>query len=225
MSDLFEKSEKLSEYIKNNNKPMDFNQNGANKKKTRFNKELPSTDFSTEKELVIVVDNSNIDLNEKPKTIPKKANFNKSFKITPTIPNTKGCETTTDIGKDKFLKPSKEFLGKKIKNFSFENSINKNSQSNMKGYPLFQKINCVRKKEALSQSDNKIGNKQTNANNLCDNNNSRDSLNYNLNYIKININETELLHQTIEYKNSTSIYCYQDIMKRKRMLNDLYFIK
>ena len=36
MSDLFEKSEKLSEYIKNNNKTMDFNQNGANKKKNKI---------------------------------------------------------------------------------------------------------------------------------------------------------------------------------------------
>ena len=81
------------------------------------------------------------------------------------------------------------------------------------------------KKEAVSQSDNKIGNKLTNVNNIYDNNNSKNSVNYDLFNIKININETELLHQTIEYKNSTSIYGYQDVMKRKRMLNDLYFIK
>jgi len=225
MSDSLEKSEKLSEYIKNNSKTMDFNQNSANKKKARINKELPSTDFSTEKELVIVVDNSDIDLYEEPKTIPKNSNFNKSFNITPTFQKTMGGETTTHIGKDKFLKPSKEFLGKKIKNFSNENNINKNPLSRIKGYTLLPKINCVQKKEAVSQSDNKIGNKLTNVNNIYDNNNSKNSVNYDLYNIKININETELLHQTIEYKNSTSIYGYQDVMKRKRMLNDLYFIK
>ena len=179
-----DKSEELLEFAKNNDKNVESNTKRCFDNNNSI-KGLESTNSSTkkEKDLVIILNNSEFDKNDELKN-------NDSL--------------------------SKNFLGKKltkIKKYKVNNGKTKN--------PITTKSIILKNNDENMNTNNDIQkpSKESNIEIKKD-----DILIKTKKNIKINIDEAELLHNTIEYKDNFSNVIY-DIINETEKNNKLFFIK
>ena len=215
-------SDRINEFEKDYSKHVETNKKRKNYiKNYQANKELPSTDFTINKNLVIIVNKSEMETNEKP---TKKQNFSSNV-----ISGISSSTTLKNFGQvnfapkegNKTLSKGINFLGKKIKDLTDEQKFNKNQ----KIYPKDMKNNTYLNK-AKVENENEEGKKIKSMNgNKSNNNNLENASNEESYFYKININETELLHQTIEYKNRPFYNDPFDIINDNNKIKDLFLIK
>jgi hypothetical protein len=184
-------------------------------------KETSSTDFTTDKNLVIIVNNSEIDINEESE---KKQQFPSGAKpglSAPSTINNFGEEKIGGKKEIKFFTKKINLLGKKIKDLTDEEKFYKNPKINQKETKndfYLNKTNTQNKNE----DEKNIKSTNINKNN---NNNLGNETNEEIYLNKININEVELLHQTIEYKNKPLYNDPFDIINDNNKISDLFLIK
>ena len=212
-------SDQLNEFLKNYSKQIQTNKVRKNtiNNNAILNKELPSTDFTT-KNLVIIVDNSSIDINENSQKIQKFSS--EGF---PDISSSTKSPREYYLNTNNKIKINhingNNFLGRKKKDLTDETKINKNSnfsQNEKKNLYLNEKI-----------GQNKIENKNVNALNINNNkSNNLRNISKEVEYdYKINIDEVELLHQTIEYKNKPFYNHPFDIINQNEKMKNFFMIK
>ena len=212
-------SNPLNKFVKKYSKTNEEKQNHI-KNNSKY-KEMPSTDFTTDKNLVIIVNNSEININEKSK---KKQQFPSGAKPGLSAPSTINNFREEKIGKKKeikFFTKKINLLGKKIKDLTDEEIFCKNPKINQKETKndfYLNKINTQNKNE----DGNNIKSTNLKANN---NNNLGNETNEEIYLNKININEVELLHQTIEYKNKPLYNDPVDVIDDNNKISDLFLIK
>jgi hypothetical protein len=183
-------------------------------------KETSSTDFTTDKNIVIIVDNSEIDINEKSE---KKQQFTlaKPGLSAPSTINNFGEEKIGRKKKIKFFTKKINLLGKKIKDLTDEEKFYKNPKINQK-----ETKNDFYLNKTNTQNKNEDGkNIKSTSINKNNNNNLGNEANEEIYLNKININEVELLHQTIEYKNKPLYNDPFDIINDNNKISDLFLIK
>ena len=215
-------SDRINEFEKDYSKHVETNKKRKYYiKNNQVNQELPSTDFTINKNLVIIVNNSEIEINEKS---TKKQNF--SSNVISGISSSKTSKNfeQANFAEKKGIKTVSKginYLGKKIKDLTDEQKFNKNQNifpKEMKNNTYFDKVNV--------ENENGDGKKIKSMNlNKNDNNSLGNVPNEGRYFYKININETELLHQTIEYKNRPFYNDPFDIINNNNKIKDLFLIK
>lgn len=216
MSNLLNKFvNKYSKNIKANEEKQNLIKNNSQYK------EMSSTDFTNDKNLLIIVNNSEIDINEKSE---KKQQFPSEAKPGLSAPSTINNFGEEKIGrkkKIKFFTKKINFLGKKIKDLTDEEKFDKNPKINQK-----ETKNDFYLNKTNTQNKNEDGKNMKSTNiNKNNNNNFGNETNEAIYLNKININEVELLHQTIEYKNKPLYNDPFDIINDNNKISDLFLIK
>ena len=217
MSIQNENSEFLNEY----NCHIEKNEKNKKDLLTELNRNLPTTNSKSLKQISNNVESSPEKNPEKSKII---VSLEGSKKFTNSNPKHK-----LKNEKKKNLTSTENFIGKKRNILSDEKTVTHIEIKKQK--PLFKIVDekilenikqnndiDINKRININNINNidNIGNKNTNFNN--------DNVNFNNRY-KIEIDEVDLLHQTQEYKIEKLNYKYYINIEIENKLNDLYFIK
>lgn len=214
MSIQNENSEFLNEY----NCHIEKNEKNKKDLLTELNRNLPTTNSKSLKQISNNVESS-------PEKNPEKSKIIVSLEGSKTFTNSNPKHKLKNE-KKKNLTSTENFIGKKRNILSDEKTVTHIEIKKQK--PLFKIVDekilenikqnndiDINKRININNIDN-IGNKNTNFNN--------DNVNFNNRY-KIEIDEVDLLHQTQEYKIEKLNYKYYINIEIENKLNDLYFIK
>ena len=217
MSTQNENSEFLNEY----NCHIEKNEKNKKDLLTELNRNLPTTNSKSLKQISNNVESS-------PEKNPEKSKIIVSLEGSKTFTNSNPKHKLKNE-KKKNLTSTENFIGKKRNILSDEKTVTHIEIKKQK--PLFKIVDekilenikqnndiDINKRININNINNidNIGNKNTNFNN--------DNVNFNNRY-KIEIDEVDLLHQTQEYKIEKLNYKYYINIEIENKLNDLYFIK